>query len=227
MEYEKETWIESQQKFWFEAASPTVVNQAGLEGKNDMVKNDLSDRKKLNLGALSEKLLTFVRDQSHLDDNELDCEEVDLIKHGDFVQGYQFYKESQAPGKMLKRGQTFYVLPRNAPPGTQIREKAHAFLRVKSETNISNLESAASFAEWKDAASQVIEIRYRGDTNVVCSCKEGMKKKWCEHRVGILIRKEAVVVPDDVPYNVLLGQKKKHGRPRTAVSRARDYAAEY
>ena len=65
------------------------------------------------------------------------------------------------------------------------------------------------------------------DTDIEEEEKEGMKKKWCEHRVGILIRKEAVIVPDDVPYNVPLGQKKKRGRPRTAVSRARDYAAEY
>ena len=35
IEYERKVWIDSQQYKWFEAASPTIVNQAGLEGKND------------------------------------------------------------------------------------------------------------------------------------------------------------------------------------------------
>ena len=56
--------------------------------------------------------------------------------------------------------------------------------------------------------------------------KAGMKKKWCEHRVGLLIRKEDVEVPEEALLSVQLGQKRKRGRPKKAT-RAQDYERDY
>ena len=96
---------------------------------------------------------------------------------------------------------------------------------VKNERNIVNLESANSFTEWRQANSQVIHMHFR-DNDVTCSCKEGMKKKWCKHRVAILIKREVIEVSEEVLLNVQLGQKRRRGRPRKAT-RARDFARDY
>ena len=132
---------------------------------------------------MSEKSFTFVRDQSHLDDSDLDKPAEDLITLPEFTAGYQFFIDNQAPGKILRQGEKYFVLPKNAPADTSLRQKAQKFIQVKSVRNILNFESAETFKEWRDANSQVITIKYVGGTEVLCSCRLGKKKKWCEHRV--------------------------------------------
>ena len=108
-----------------------------------------------------------------------------------------------------------------------MRQKAQKNIQVKSVRNILNFESAETFKEGRDANSQVITIKYVGGTEVLCSCRLGKKKKWCEHRVGMLIKKEIVQVPDAARLNVRLGQKRKRGRPKTKATRARDYERDH
>ena len=39
-----------------------------------------------------------------------------------------------------------------------------------------------------------------------CTCIDGAKKRWCEHRVGMVIKKEMVRVPEDAKFGVELGK---------------------
>ena len=59
-----------------------------------------------------------------------------------------------------------------------------------------------------------------------CTCIDGAKKRWCEHRVGMVIKRQMVRVPEEAKFGVELGKKRKRGRPRHAT-RAREYNMMY
>ena len=161
LDYERQVWIESEESYWFESAAPTICHQAGNEKKNHKVKTDLTERKRLTLGMLTHKALTFVRDESTLEDDDLEADAKDLITLHQLTAGYKWHLETQGQGsrELVKRGNQYFVLPKNAPLGTNLREKAINFLKVTNERNILNFEAASTFDEWRRSHSQVIVIQ--------------------------------------------------------------------
>ena len=69
------------------------------------------------------------------------------------------FSQGQGSRELIKRGNQYFVLPKNAPLGTNLREKAINFLKVTNERNILNLEAASTFDEWRRSHSQVIVIK--------------------------------------------------------------------
>ena len=59
-----------------------------------------------------------------------------------------------------------------------------------------------------------------------CTCIDGVKKRWCEHRIGMLMKKDLVQVPDEAKFGVEIGKKRKRGQPKQSM-RAREHNMMY
>lgn len=230
-DYMRSVWVESGEFRWYEGANPWhVSNNQGLEGTNKEIKQSHTFRRRLELGELFEVMKRLVSEWSEEDEVVLDGSRLDVLENDRNglkmkTEGYQWYKQNNQKGKIMK------INPSGKYSVSQADEfnlgkvdnlwsvlssgdKSDKNLLERTKTRIQNrkVPCSKSFDEYLSIRSSCWIVEER-DGDFFCDCPIGMKGKLCKHTVGLLYREGHIEVTSEVR-SVPLGQKRRKGRPK-------------
>jgi hypothetical protein len=74
------------------------------------------------------------------------------------------------------------VLSSSAPKSTILMDAAKSYIRAKRSGIYEE-----GFGEWAEFRAIVYEL-VKNDKYVTCNCRLDIKKQWCKHRIGLMIK---------------------------------------
>ena len=100
------------------------------------------------------------------------------------------------------------MLSENCEQAEDLVEKAKEFIRSK-RNNYNDL----TFEQYKKLKNTVYELK-KQNNEVFCCCPVGMKRKFCKHMVGLMIKEKLISIPEAIIIALPLAAKVKRGRPK-------------
>lgn len=202
---------------WYEGAAaqfPSTNN--GLEGTNAWIKRAHTLRERLPVGQFMNSAAELVHTWSaRRDPNSVNCvhfAKIPTISLKTWTLAYQWASQNknvlQRPHENTENCTTFFV-----PSSTLRTPLTQQVLRA----HLNREGKWHSFDEFKEQCFGIYQVVIHDEKleDSTCTCPVFLKTLQCKHTLGMLIRLHAVTVPLEAK-NVLLGQKRKRGRPTKA-----------
>ena len=194
-----------------------VINTNGLEGTNNVIKDELTYRQLLPVMEFMQKGLVWVREQSERrsdgPNGEPNLNKVVFAKSHTFTTGEwtaaNAWKKNTSKQIRFVPRLNVYVAIAAGVKGDLTDEKAHAYA-VKFRDG-----AWGTFDEFTSMYFNVC-ILYHDLTEYGCTCSKNAKEFTCVHSIGVAMMRNTLVPPQAAQVQ-LLGRKRRRGRKPLAA----------
>ena len=131
----------------------------------------------------------IVYKESKLNDkeNRLFCDPMELIT---LTEGWKWLQTKKKQSDILLIKQKYYTLASSVPKSTVLNDVAKQYIRGQRSGNYEE-----GFDEWSELRATVYEL-VKHEKFFTCNCPLGMKKHWCKHRIGMMIKFNMISIQD-------------------------------
>ena len=203
----EKTWVKSNESNWWSGAGPIDHNN-GLEAKNRDIKQNKTLRPKQRLGDFFVNAFDIVKQMSIDDEAErIYSKPTELITPTQLNEGWQWLLRHQEKADIVQIKDGWYVLSESYEGSESLVDKAKELIRSKR-----NSYKDLTFDQYAKLKASVYELK-KEDVEVSCNCPVGIKKNFCKHVVGMMIKEKLITVPENI-LALPLAAKVKRGRPK-------------
>ena len=165
-------------------------------------------RPKQKIGTFYNNCKNIVYQESILNDKEwrLFCDPLDLITLDNQREGWKWLQGKQKSSDIIVIKGKLYVLSNSAPKDTILVEISKKYIRCQRSEVYEE-----GFDEWAELRATVHELIKVDEKFFTCNCRDGIKKQWCKHRIGLMIKTSLLSIQDNAKC-VPLSKPRKRGR---------------